>query len=103
MAKKEFTVEQVVVVKCKPLMDGWECDCDRTPICLIPYRTAQKNYEVANMSGMQLCLMADFNVLRKLNIKSIGRQVCPLFCPGAKISTNIFIFPIDKYELMCYN
>lgn len=44
MAKKEFTVEQVVVVKCKPLMDGWECDCDRTPICLIPYRTAQKNY-----------------------------------------------------------
>ena len=44
MAKKEFTVEQVVVVKCKPLMDGWECDCDRTPICLISYRTAQKNY-----------------------------------------------------------
>ena len=43
MAKKEFTVEQVVVVKCKPL-DGWACDCDRTPICLIPYRTAQKNY-----------------------------------------------------------
>ena len=43
MTKKEFIVEQVVVVKCKPL-DGWKCDCDRTPICLIPYRTAQKNY-----------------------------------------------------------
>ena len=44
MTKNEFIVEQVVVVKCKPLMDGWECDCDRTPICLIPYRVAQKNY-----------------------------------------------------------
>lgn len=44
MAKNEFIVKQVVVVKCKPLMDGWECDCDRTPICLVPYCTAQKDY-----------------------------------------------------------
>jgi hypothetical protein len=35
--------------------------------------------QVVNMSGMQLCLMVDFNVLKKLNIKSIGRQVRPLF------------------------
>lgn len=43
MAKNEFAVKQVIVVKCKPL-DAWDCDCDRTPTCLIPYCTAQKSY-----------------------------------------------------------
>jgi hypothetical protein len=59
--------------------------------------------QVVNMSGMQLCLMVDFNVLKKLNIKSIGRQVRPLFARAPKIFTNIFIFPIDKSKNLCYN
>jgi hypothetical protein len=43
--RKAITIEQVVVVKCTPLNDPWECDCDRTPMCLIPYTTAAKNYK----------------------------------------------------------
>lgn len=44
MANKNFTASQVVVVKCKPLLDGWECEFDRTPICMVSHSVATKNY-----------------------------------------------------------
>ena len=40
-----FTVEQVVVVRCVPLNDQWECDCDRIPVCLVSEAVARKNYK----------------------------------------------------------
>jgi len=36
MAKnKEIRFDKFLIVKCKPLDDQWECDADRTPICIV--------------------------------------------------------------------
>lgn len=43
MAKKNYT--NVVVVRCKPLMDQWETDCDRTLVCLTTKENAERTYK----------------------------------------------------------
>lgn len=43
MAKKNYT--NVVVVRCKPLNDPWECDCDRIPVCLTTKDNAERSYK----------------------------------------------------------
>lgn len=42
--KDVFTYSQVVVVKCIPLNDQWETDCDRTLICLTSQEEALRTY-----------------------------------------------------------
>ena len=38
----------VVVVKCKPLMDGWECEFERTLVCLTSKENANRSYKGRN-------------------------------------------------------
>ena len=39
-----ITIDQVVVVRCKPLLDSWECEFERTPVCLVSRKQAEKTY-----------------------------------------------------------
>jgi hypothetical protein len=41
----EIKVDKVLVVHCKPLDDQWECDCERTPLIIVPYNTAKQAYD----------------------------------------------------------
>ena len=34
----------IVVVKCKPLNDQWECEFERTPVCLTTKENAKRAY-----------------------------------------------------------
>ena len=42
MARKNYV--NVVVVRCKPLNDQWECEFDRTPVCLTSRENAERSY-----------------------------------------------------------
>lgn len=46
MAKKKSVgnYTNVVVVHCKPLNDQWECEFDRTPVCLTSRENAERAY-----------------------------------------------------------
>ena len=40
-------VDKIVVVRCEPLSDAWECEYDRTLIALIDENTAKDMYSSA--------------------------------------------------------
>ena len=49
-----------LIVKCKELIDQWECDVDRTPLCVI------KDYSQYNKYGYEI-----YEILTNGNLRNI--------------------------------